>query len=386
MIETPSGKKAKGRSAGWNQVIVLVFVALIFAGMTMGGIMALHSRANASKSLNPNPPLAVNTDHIDLLEAYSVKEWFVGLLEPARQTRLSFERGGKITVVLFDEGDQVSKGDVVARLDAARLLSERRGLEAQVDQAQAKFELASVTLSRQATLRKKGWQSEQKYDETRFALAQISSAIRRLKAAIDSIDIDISKSELRTPYSGTIAARSVDEGTVVAAGTPVIDVIDTKHRRARVGISVTASQAVEFGQNYRLVSNGNDFVGRLLSKRPDLQSGTRTVIALFEVIGADQVLFGDTVELVTERSVNADGAWLPISALSEGEKGLWSVLTVIKYNALQTIAREAVEILHVEDGRAYVRGNLTRDSRIVINGTNRIIPGQKVALAIQPEQ
>ena len=42
-----------------------------------------------------------------------------------------------------------------------------------------------------------------------------------------------------------------------------------------------------------------------------------------------------------------------------------------------------VEVLHVENEKAYVRGNLSTISRIVVNGTNRIIPGQRVALANQ---
>jgi RND family efflux transporter MFP subunit len=361
-----------------------MFAALVFVGATAGGVAALHSQAGAKMSPNPNPPLVVNTRRIDLRRAYDVGERFVGLLEPARQTRLSFERRGLVIEVLFDEGDQISGGDVVARLDASRLKSERRGLEARRQELEAQSNLASVTLSRQSALKKRGWQSEQKYDEARFKAAQLLSAIRRLNASIESIDIDIAKSELKAPYSGTFAARSIDEGSVVEAGTPVIDVVEAGVRRARVGISVAASNSVQLGQSYRLVSNGQNFEGRLLSKRPDLQTGTRTVIALFEMNGADDVPFGEVVELVVERSVRADGAWLPIGALSEGSKGLWTVLTVVEREDGTRIAREAVEVLHVERGRAYVRGNLSEESRIVVNGTNRIIPGQQVALAIQP--
>jgi hypothetical protein len=160
-------------------------------------------------------------------------------------------------------------------------------------------------------------------------------------------------------------------------------VVEAGVRRARVGVSVAASNSIQLGQSYRLASNGQNFEGRLVSKRPDLQMGTRTVIALFEVSGADDVPFGEVVELAVERSVRAAGAWLPIGALSEGSKGLWTVLTVVEREDGTRIAREAVEVLHVESGRAYVRGNLSEESRVVINGTNRIIPGQQVALAIR---
>jgi len=384
MADTEPLETSPGPLRTWLRRLFLTFAGLVFVGAMAGGIVALQGRASAERPPEPNPPLVVDTRRIDLLDTYTVKERFVGLLEPARQTHLSFERRGLVTEVLFDEGDQVSNGDVVARLDASKLKSERRGLEARRQELEAQFNLASVTLSRQSALKTKGWQSEQKYDEARFKVAQLSSAIRRLKASIESIDIDIAKSELRAPYSGTVAARTIDEGSVVSAGTPLIDVVEGGVRRVRVGISVEASGSIEADQSYRLVSGGRNFDGRLIAMRPDLQTGTRTVIALFEVSGAEDVPFGEIFELVVERPVKARGTWLPISALSEGSKGLWTVLTVVKRENGPSIAREAVEVLHVEQGRAFVRGNLGKATRVVVHGTNRIIPGQRVALAVNP--
>ena len=381
MSKTESFTVSSGALSGWQRGLFLTLAGLMFVVAMVGGIVALHGRASAERQPEPNPPLVVDTRSIDLRDAYTVKERFVGLLEPARQTRLSFERPGLVTEVVFDEGDLVSRGDVVARQDASKLRSERRGLEARLQELQAQFDLASVTLSRQSTLKKKGWQSEQKYDEARFNAAQLSSAIRRLNASIETLDIDIGKSELKAPYSGTVASRSIDEGSVVRAGTAVVDLVEAGVRRVRVGISVDASHSIAADQSYRLVSGERSFDGRLISTRPDLQTGTRTVIALFEVNEAEDVPFGEIVELVVERPVSSRGAWLPISSLSEGSKGLWTVLTVVRREDGPSIVRETVEVLHVEEGRAFVRGNLGKETRVVINGTNRIIPGQRVALA-----
>ena len=382
MAQAHRSKFDSGQASHWYELLVLMLASLLFIGATAAGVVSLHSRAGAKRPPDPNPPLVVNAPRIELLTAYSVKERFVGLLEPARQTSLSFERRGLVTEVLFDEGDRVTKGKVVAKLDASRLNSDRRGLEARLQELEAQFQLASVTLSRQSALKSKGWQSEQKYDEARFRAAQLSSAIRRVKASIQSIDIDIAKSELKAPYSGTVAARGVDEGSVVSAGASVIDVVESGVRRARVGLSIAASSFLKVGESYRLISGDRDLVGKLLSKRPDLQTGTRTVAALFEVRGADDLPFGGIVEVVVERSVHSEGTWLPISALSEGAKGLWTVFTVVASQGAPSISREAVEVLHVDGGRAYVRGNLSGQTRIVVNGTNRIIPGQRVALAL----
>lgn len=383
MADNQHPETGASRQRNWYERAALMFAASVFVGAATGGVMALNSRFGAEVTPGVRPPLVVNTGRVIPQMAYSVSERFVGIIEPARQTRLSFERPGLVTEIVFDEGDTVSEGDVVARLDVSRAKSERRGLEARLQELEAQHSLASVTLSRQGTLKSRGWQSEQKFDEARFKVAELASAIRGVKASIDAIDIDISKSELKATYSGTVAARSIDEGSVVNAGAPVIEIVEAGVRRIRVGLSVAAANAIEPGRSYRLVSNGREFEGRLAAKRPDLQAGTRTVTVLFEVGGADELPLGEIVEVIVERSVKADGAWVPISALSEGAKGLWTLLSVVDGEGGPVIAREAVEVLHVENGKAYVRGNLSTISRIVVNGTNRIIPGQRVALASQ---
>jgi len=383
MADVQAPQTGSGKSRNWYQTFAVTLAAAVFVGAAAGGVMALNRRSGTELSPNAKRPLVVNAGRLNPTSAYGVNERFVGVIEPARETRLSFERPGLVIEIWFDEGDIVSQGDVVARLDTSRLRSERRGLEARLQEAEAQHSLASVTLSRQSALKAKGWQSAQKFDEARFKAAELASSVFRLKALIETIDIDIAKSELRAPYSGTVAGRSIDEGSVVSAGAPVIDIVETSVRRIRVGLSIAAANAIEAGRSYRLVSDRREFEGRLVSRRPDLQTGTRTVTVLFEVDGVDDLPLGEIVELIVKRSVRADGAWVPVSALSEGAKGLWTVLAVVDGEDGLVIAREVVEVLHVADGRAYVRGNLSRVSRIVVDGTNRIIPGQRVALASQ---
>ena len=386
MTNTQTSNAISGRQGSWLRGLFLSLATLTFTGAMAGGIVTLHGQAGAVRSMPANPPLVVDTRPIELRKSYRVKERFVGLFEATRQTRLSFERQGQVTEVLFDEGQKVSAGQVVARLDSSRLKSQRRGLQARLQELEAQFGLASVTLSRQSELNKKGWQSHQKFDVARFKSAQLAAAIRRVKASIASIDIELAKSDLKAPYSGIVAARSIDEGSVVSAGTPVMDLTESSARRARVGVSVAVAGSLKLSRTYRLTSGGREFEGRLFSKRPDLQTGTRTVTALFEVSGAENVPVGRLIELGVERSVKADGVWLPIAALSEGTKGLWTVFSIVGDEGGTTVERKAVEVLHLEGGRAYVRGNFSEKNRIVINGTNRVIPGQRVALASSPNQ
>ncbi len=378
----PGNAARPERGAGaLRRGVLLGLTGLGFLGLMGGGIAALHLRAAAEPAVAANPPVRVEARPIRLDDGYRVTERFAGRLEPARETRLAFERAGLVLAVLFEEGDRVARGEVVARLDTAKLEAERDRLRAQRRELQAQEALAEATLERQEALATKGWQTEQRHDEARFGLAEIAAAIERVDAAIASVEVDIGKSVLTAPYAGSIAARSVDEGAVVAAGTPVVELLEAGARQLRVGVSVEAAKGLETGRLYPLDADGRALEGRLIAKRPDLQTGTRTVTVLLEVIGGEAVPFGEVVELLLARRVPSAGAWLPLTALSEGRKGLWSVLTVVERDGRPTVAREAVEILHLDGGRAFVRGTIGAGTLVVLGGTNRIIPGQAVALA-----
>lgn len=374
------------RAQGWRKAgrgAAMALTGLTFLGLMGAGIAGLHIRAKAEAPPDANPAVAVTARTIRFEDGYTVAERFAGRLEPARQTRLAFERAGLITQVLFDEGDRIEAGAIVARLDTAQLEARRAQLVAQQGELQARLDLAKVTLTRKKSLKSKGWQSVQRFDEARFGVAELTAAIERVNASIRSVDIDLGKSEIRAPFAGTIAARTIDEGAIVSAGTAVLELLEADARQVRVGVSVEAAAALAPGRIYSLRAGGRSYPGRLISKRPDLQTGTRTVTALFEAHTAKDVPFGDIVELVLERRVAARGAWLPITALSEGRKGLWTVLTVVERDGKSVIAREAVEVLHVEARRVFARGTLGSGARVVLDGTNRVIPGQRVALAPQ---
>lgn len=373
-------KKQIGRTFRW---LLMSATGLTFVGLMVAGTAALHMRANAEVPPAANPPVSVHTQALKLADSYQFTERFAGRLEPARQTQLSFERAGLVRQVMVEEGDEVTQGAIIARLDTAKLEAERQTLKAQRAELQARRDLAAATLKRQKDLNKKGWRSAQNYDEARFSLQEIDASLRRIDASIASLDVDINKSVLRAPFGGTIASRTMDEGAVVAAGTNIVELLETAERQVRIGVSAEAAATLNAGKTYQFSAAGQPATGTIVAKRPDLDPRTRTVSVLFSLASEQALPFGEIVELVLPRTVPAQGTWLPLSALTEGRKGLWSVLIVADRGGAPVVEREAAEILHVDGDRAYVRGTFTDGVRLLLDGTNRVAPGQQVTLAQQ---
>ena len=379
---SPTGKGGiLRRAAGFGARLL---VAALFLGLAGGGIAALHMRAESQVAAGVRPPIPVATETVAMESAYRIVDRFVGRLEPARETSLGFERAGLIMEMLVEEGDRVESGQLLAHLDVEPLEAQRAQLVAERDERVADLQLAQLTSERQQRLHREGHASAQRYDEARLAVESLGAAIVRIEAAIRGIDIDLDKSLLRAPFSGRIAERLLDEGRVVGAGTPLFRLLESDRPQARIGLSPEVAARLAVGEEVTLESGRWKQSASLLALRPDLVSGTRTVPALFALDAVNTLPFGEVVELAVPRDVAADGAWVPLSALSEGPKGLWQVLTVIEADSgdLQ-VGREAVDILHVAGGRAYVRGTLADGMRIVVSGSNRVVPGEPVVLAAE---
>lgn len=375
------------RVAGKRKSGVGTAVAIAAVGLALGGAGLVAA------SVGPAPeapaavaePLPVAALRVEPQDGHTVTDRFLGRLEPARRSTLAFEQPGLVTEILMEEGAVVAAGAVVARLDDAALLARRDQLAAQRDQVAADLDLARRTLDRQRTLRDQGHAPAQRYDEARLAAQALTARLAETDAALRAVAIDLDKAVLRAPFAGTVGPRLLDEGAVVGAGAAVVDLLETGRPRARVGVPPDVAARLAPGAAVRLLVAGRPMPAQVLAVRPDLSGATRTVPVLVTVDAALDGGFGDTVELHVDRTVPAPGAWVPLTALVEARRGLWSVFVLRPDGATAdaglSVVRESVEILHVDGDRAYVAGPLAAGDRLVAAGAHRVVPGQSVVVA-----
>ena len=288
---------------------------------------------------------------------------------------------GFVVRIAVDEGDEVRAGKVIAELDKSQLLVRRRQLTAQRRALEAQRGFAQATLKRQSRLKTRGWSPDQRFDEAQSDFARLTAEIDRVTAQIAGVDIDIQKSELKAPFDGTVAARSVDEGAVVAAGAPVVEVLETGRRRARIGLPPSVAAALRPGSGFEVLVGGQKLTAKLISRRPDLANGTRTVTLLFEIDDDSKTTpLGELVTINLETTVSERGAWVPLSALKEGRRGLWTILVVDQSSDSRIVRPEAVELLYARADQGYIRGTFEDGAQVISRGTGRVVAGQRVAL------
>ncbi|MDD9718956.1 efflux RND transporter periplasmic adaptor subunit [Dinoroseobacter sp. PD6] len=344
------------------------------AGLVMGGSGLIAARAQQDGPARPETVLPVQTAPLVIEDSYAVTARFTGQVEPARSADLGFEAGGTLAEVLVDEGDRVAAGDVLARLDIRAQQADRAAQVAARDAARARRDLAELTSARQERLAASDFASAQRADEARFRLAEAEAQIAQADAAILALDVALSKSQITAPFDGTIAARLRDEGARLGGGTPVLRIEETEAPQLRVGLPDALAQTLGPDATFPVTLPGGTATATLDRLRPDLDPVTRTRAAVFTL--DRPAPSGTLATLEMTREVPGRGAWVPLSALSEGIQGLWTLYLLDDGDILR---RESVEVLHATGTRAFVTGTFPQAARYVPAGAHRIAPGQRVA-------
>ncbi|MCK0068674.1 efflux RND transporter periplasmic adaptor subunit [Kordiimonas laminariae] len=353
---------------------------IISAGLLASALgLRLTAQEDVSKKISALP---IKTTTVKIEDSYVSRRTFTGRAVAGRISPLAFELGGTVSEISTDLGQQVTKGDVIARLDTSRLEASKSQLIAEQEEVTASLKLAERTLKRAEETFKSGHASAQRLDEAEANAITLKARLKRLDASLRTLDVDIRRSSIKAPFSGTITQRMVDEGTVVGAGTSVLEITEDSRMEAHIGMppkhanSIATGASVELRDGKRQIIEG----ATVRSIVPIITGQTRTMMVTFD-LPENRATRGELINAVVNDEQDAHGAWLPIRALSSDVRGLWRVYKVHQEGGDQRVRFENVQILYTEGNRAFVTGTISDGDILVADGMNRLAPGQLVRAA-----
>ncbi|TVQ20569.1 MAG: efflux RND transporter periplasmic adaptor subunit [Leptolyngbya sp. DLM2.Bin15] len=420
----------------WQSKAAIAGVVLS-AGCWVGlqALLAVEvSRQSLAAEADDLTILPVATLVIQPVQGYDVDRVYTGEVRARRSSELGFEQGGEVTQIVVTEGMEVTEGAPLAYLDTQTLETEQQAVLAQLAVAQAQLQelqagprqeaiaaaaatvedmrnqldLAELLQQRRQVLFTEGAIAQQDLDEVTYQVgslrARLTAAqqqqqelqtgtrpeqiaaqearIQQLQANLASLDVALSQRVLYAPFAGQIALRHVDEGVVVGPGESVLRLVETGSWEARVG--VPPQHVPRVGSAQTVAIGGTSYPAQVLSILPEVDPVSRTVTVLLDV-DIDGVPSGQTARLTLSDRISSEGYWVPTTALVPGVRGLWTVYTVTPDQDAQEPARlmvnrQEVEILHMETEQVLVRGTLQPGDRLVAEGSQRLVPGQRVRL------
>lgn len=234
-----------------------------------------------------------------------------GVIHSANTAVLAAQVPGTVREIHVQPGDHVRRGQLLAVLDdrgaqaqaqgAAAGVSEATQGEAEVDQAlkaaTADREYAEATYNRYKVLLAKNSLSQQEFEgaEARYhsALAnersieakkqQIAARQQQARSQQDSAQTFLSYARIVSPLDGIVTAKSVDVGTVVMPGTPVLTVEETSHYRLEASLPEEYLSAAKIGATASITTEHGQFEGRVTEIVPAADATSHTFLVKIDL-------------------------------------------------------------------------------------------------------
>jgi RND family efflux transporter MFP subunit len=205
-----------------KRVIIGIVVGLVLVGLT---VMKLLSNKEQVKEkiyvYDPNTAILVETSNPEM-HTFDQALNFLGTFEPAHQTMVGSDGNGKIVKLMVEEGDFVTQGQVIAKIDDELL--------------QLQLESVDVSLEGQRN-------DDKRYDNLSKDNAVAGVTVEKTKLGLRSTEIQkkqiqkqLRNTTIKAPFSGVITKKMVDLGSVVGVGTPVVEITDIGQLKLTVSV------------------------------------------------------------------------------------------------------------------------------------------------------
>jgi len=288
---------------------------------------------------------------------------------------------GAVEEVLFKEGEIVSRGQVLVKLDPLPFEAQLRVSQAQLAKDTALLDNARVDLNRYEDLVQADSVSTQTRDTARSLVAQLIGAVANDAAQVDLARLSLSYATIRAPLTGRVGARLVDAGNIVHAtdtnGLVVITQIspiavtfavpqerlrELRAAQARGPIPVTVlNEAGGLSESDGAVT--------MIDNQIDTTTGTIRCKAQFSNAG-DALWPGQFVTVRIALKKLPDAILIPSVAVQNGSEGPY-VYVVAAGNHVKA---RPVRIGSVEGDLTVVVGGLSASERVVTEGQFRLEP------------
>lgn len=248
--------------------IVFLVIALV-AFRTMGrsdNAKAQGPAAGGAGGPPAMPPMPVDVDTarvqavVDAVRA-------TGRIDAVQAVELRSDEQGRVTALLFREGQLVARGAPLVRIDD-------RMLRAQAERADADRDLARQQLERVRRLRDQN-------AATPADMERAEAAARSAAASLAVLQLQITRSTVRAPFSGVVGQRFVSLGDYVTTTTPLLTLQTVDPQRAVIEVPERHAAALKLGQPVEFTvaaEPGRTFVARVDFIDPVVQQANRTIM------------------------------------------------------------------------------------------------------------
>lgn len=307
-----------------------------------------------------------------------------GTVQAQEDVALAFRIGGQLIERSVNIGDQVSAGQVVARLDRSTWSDAVQAARANRAAALARLVEARNQVERFEPLLPRGFVSRQMFDQAVEARNAAQAMVDAAEAQVSTAETQLSYTDLMADGPGVVTARGAEPGEVVAAGRMVVRLARQGGRDAVFDVPARVKDQGHADLEVAVTLSTDPQVaaqGRVREVSPEADPVTRTFKIRVGLSDPPEAMrLGSTVTGTVQLGGNP-GMVIPAAALtaSQGAPAVWVMDPVAG-----TVALRNVEIAGFELDQVLIAAGLSNGELVVTAGVQSLKPGQRVRLAGAP--
>jgi len=374
-------EKSRRRTFAWGVGALLVIALVVGLGMhLMGG-------AHKGKPPSPGEPVAVVPVVLQDVPVYIDA---LGTVTPTRSVTVVSQVDGILSSVEFKEGQHVSKGQVIARIDDRALKAQLAVAKGTLAHDQAVLSNAQRDLARYRDLVKAGSTSQQTLDTQASLVQQQQGTVAADQGNVQNLEVQLSYCTITSPVDGVVGLRLVDPGNYVTTASTTGIVVITQMSPATVVFAVpeddlaaidqalarSAVPVLAYDRNKKsLLATGSLLA---LDNQVDTSTGTIKVKAQFDDSG-DALFPNQFVNARLKADTLSQIAVVPTRAIQHGSKGDFVFVVNGNKASLRTIKTGP----STGDVSAVLDNGVKAGEQVVTEGADKLDDGSVVKVVAQ---
>jgi len=319
------------------------------------------------------------------MDRFAVQLKALGTVTPWNAVSVTSQVSGELDKVLFNEGQFVEKGTLLAQIDPRNYQATLLQAEGALQETRAQLASAELDLKRYQGLYKEDSVARQTLEQQQAMVAQYKGTLKVREAQRDAARLDVEHTRITAPISGRLGLRALDAGNYVSAGSTELVTI-TQDNPIAVNFTIPEHELQAVLQAYRLeeplsVQAWNRDETELLAEgildsidnQVDVSTGSVRLKARFE--NPEQRLFPNQfVNVRLQVTVHEHALLLPADAIQFGSNGrfVWQIKDD------DTVVIQPVEIITSDGTSSMLRAGLEAGDWVVVEGVDRLRSGSKV--------
>ena len=361
---------------------------LLAAGLVVVGVLVWFGVSGPARSQAETAPksaaVAVDTALVTTVDVPQYLEG-LGTVQAFNTVTINSRVDGQLQKVGFVEGQEVRKGDIVARIDPSAYQASLDQALAQRAEDLASLQSAQLDLARYTKLASSSYAPVQQVDDQRATVAKDQATIQADNAMIETAKINLGYATLRAPFDGRVGLYQIDIGNLVQANgtSPILTI--TQDKPIAVVVTLPEDQLPQV-QDARaratltvLVTDKDSgapmATGTLMTPDNTIAAATGTIALKARFANDDDHLWpGQFVNTRLAVRVLQNAVTIPSIAVQHGPDGLFVFL--VKPDA--SVAQVPVTVSYQDSGMSVISKGVAAGDTIVVSGQSRLSAGTRV--------